>query len=59
VATAIGVWLADPDHLGPGRWQRALAVDGKTLRGVRDTQGRQVHLLAAMDHATRAVLAQR
>jgi hypothetical protein len=35
------------------------AVDGKTLRGARRaTDDRQVHLLAAMDHATRAVLAQ-
>jgi predicted transposase YbfD/YdcC len=36
-----------------------VAVDGKTLRGAKDAQGRQVHLLAAMDHTTRAVLAQR
>jgi hypothetical protein len=28
-------------------------VDGKTLRGAR-RDGRQVHLLAVMDHATRA-----
>jgi len=56
LAAAIGAWLADRDR--PGR-RRAVAVDGKTLRGARDTQGRQVHLLAAMDHATRAVLAQR
>jgi DDE_Tnp_1-associated len=34
-----------------------VAVDGKTLRGAR-RDGRQVHLLAAMEHATRAVLAQ-
>jgi predicted transposase YbfD/YdcC len=33
-------------------------VDGKTLRGARDGSGRQVHLLAAMEHASRAVLAQ-
>jgi hypothetical protein len=33
-------------------------VDGKTLRGAR-RDGRQVHLLAAMDRATRAVVAQR
>jgi hypothetical protein len=59
VATAIGAWLADRDHPGACRRRRALAVDGKTLRGARDTQGRQVHLLAAMDHARRAVLAQR
>jgi Transposase DDE domain len=38
--------------------RRAVAVDGKTLPGARP-DGRQVHLLAAMDHATRAVLAQR
>jgi predicted transposase YbfD/YdcC len=56
LAAAIGAWLAERDH--PGR-RRAVAVDGKTLRGARDTQGRQVHLLAVMDHATRAVLAQR
>jgi hypothetical protein len=36
-------------------------VDGKTLRGARraGAGGRPMHLLAAMDHATRAVLAQR
>ena len=38
-----------------------MAVDGKTLRGAHPPHGdgRPVHLLAAMDHATRAVLAQR
>jgi hypothetical protein len=45
LAAAIGAWLAERDH--PGR-RRAVAVDGKTLRGARDTQGRQVHLLAVM-----------
>jgi predicted transposase YbfD/YdcC len=41
--------------------RRAVAVDGKTLRGAHppDGDGRPVHLLAAMEHATRAVLAQR
>jgi len=51
---------------GPGRQHakhsravaRAVAVDGKTLRGAK-RDGRQVHLLAAMEHATRRVLAQR
>jgi predicted transposase YbfD/YdcC len=57
LAAAIGAWLADRDHLD--RRRRAVAVDGKTLRGASDAQGRQVHLLAAMDHATRTVLAQR
>ena len=61
LAGAIGAWLADQDRAsmptGAGG-RRAVAVDGKTLRGAR-RDGRQVHLLAAMDHATRAVLAQR
>jgi predicted transposase YbfD/YdcC len=55
LATAVGTWLADRD---PPRRRRAVAVDGKTLRGAR-SGGRQVHLLAVMEHATRAVLAQR
>ncbi len=56
LAAVTGAWLADRDR--PGQRRRAVAVDGKTLRGAR-RDGRQVHLLAAMDHATRAVLAQR
>ena len=40
-----------------------MAVDGKTLRGARpqapDGGGRPAHLLACIDHASRAVLAQR
>ena len=55
LAAVIGAWLADRDR--PGQRRRAVAVDGKTLRGAR-RDGRQVHLLAAMDHTTRAVLAQ-
>jgi len=56
LAAVIGAWLSDRDH--PAQRRRAVAVDGKTLRGAK-RDGRQVHLLAAMDHATRAVLAQR
>jgi DDE_Tnp_1-associated len=64
LAAAIGAWLADRDQPGQpgqsGQHRRAVAVDGKTLRGARRAaDGRQAHLLAAMDHATRAVLAQR
>jgi predicted transposase YbfD/YdcC len=67
VAGAIGAWLADRDrHLDgdrgrPAVGRRAVAVDGKTLRGAHlpDGDGRPVHLLAAMDHQRRAVLAQR
>jgi predicted transposase YbfD/YdcC len=66
LAAAVGAWLADRDRdpgpAGAGR-RRAVAVDGKTLRGARpqapDGDGRPVHLLAAMEHASRAVLAQR
>jgi predicted transposase YbfD/YdcC len=55
LAAVLGAWLTDRHR--PGQRRRAVAVDGKTLRGaVRD--GRQVHLLAAMEHTTRAVLAQ-
>jgi predicted transposase YbfD/YdcC len=62
LAAVIGAWLADRDRPGRPSQQhrrRAVAVDGKTLRGAKSHDGRQVHLLAAMDHATRAVLAQR
>jgi predicted transposase YbfD/YdcC len=53
---AIGAWLTDRDR--PDQRRRAVAVDGKTLRGARQG-GQQVHLLAAMEHASRRVLAQR
>jgi predicted transposase YbfD/YdcC len=64
LAGAIGAWLTDRDRAAVVAWagvRRAVAVDGKTLRGAHpaDGDGRPVHLLAAMEHATRAVLAQR
>ena len=59
LATVIGAWLADRDRAGPHQRLRAVAVDGKTLRGAKQHDGRRVHLLAAMDHTSRAVLAQR
>jgi predicted transposase YbfD/YdcC len=63
---AIGAWLAaqqPPSPAGPspppGRSPRgAVAVDGKTLRDSRHYGTAQVHLLAAMDHRSRAVLNQ-
>ena len=71
LAAAVGAWLADRQRHDrgdsaararrrPPQRQRAVAVDGKTLRGAHppDGDGRPVHLLAAMDHATRAVLGQ-
>jgi len=57
----IGAWLDDRDRdRHQRRRRRAVAVDGKTLRGARTPSGdrRPVHLLACMDHTTRAVLAQ-
>jgi len=42
---------------GPGG-RRAIAVDGKTLRGSGDGQQPGFHLLAALDHAHRVVLGQ-
>jgi hypothetical protein len=43
-------------HLDPK--VRALAVDGKTLRGTATPEGQPLHLLAALNHDTRATLAQ-
>jgi predicted transposase YbfD/YdcC len=62
----IGAWLADQQRPAatppppPTRvaWRRAVAVDGKTLRGSGDHRRSPVHLLAAMDHTTGAVLGQ-
>jgi hypothetical protein len=56
---AIGAWLASqqpPSTPHPPR--QAVAVDGKTLCGSGHHPHPQVHLLAVMDHASRAVLAQ-
>jgi hypothetical protein len=61
---AVGTWLARRDRTaaGPdthGDWPRpALAVDGKTVRGARRSDGTQVHLLSAMSEGG-LVLAQR
>jgi predicted transposase YbfD/YdcC len=66
LAAAVGAWLADRDRdrerpRPAASQRRAVAIDGKTLRGARGAgaDGRPAHLLACMDHATRAVLAQR
>jgi len=60
---AIGAWLtAQPPSPAspptPHPWRRAVAVDGKTLRGSGHHPNPPVHLLAVMDHTSRAVLAQ-
>jgi predicted transposase YbfD/YdcC len=65
MAAVVGAWLCDRDRHDrhAQRRRQAICVDGKTLRGARrppaaDGEGRPVHLLAAMDHATRTILAQ-
>jgi predicted transposase YbfD/YdcC len=62
---AIGAWLAaqqpppaNPSPPTPRPPRRAVAIDGKTLRGSGHHGNPQVHLLAVMDHTSRAVLAQ-
>lgn len=61
VDAAVGAWLAEP-VAGPqgGRAPlRAVAVDGKSLRGSRTATRTAAHLLAALAHGERAVIAQR
>ncbi len=62
LATQQPWWAPAPDDGTDGAWQAgsgAVAVDGKTLRGAVDADGRQVHLLAALAHGSGTVLAQR
>jgi hypothetical protein len=64
LAVAVGAWLAERDQEHPrpaASRRRGVAVDGKTLRGARraGADGRPAHLLACMDHTSRAMLAQR
>src|SRR3954452_20310370 len=44
--------------LQPNRRRQVLAIDGKTLRGARPSDGQQTKLLAVLDHAHRLVLTQ-
>ncbi|HUY76321.1 MAG TPA: ISAs1 family transposase [Ktedonobacterales bacterium] len=50
----LGQWFA-PQGLAP---DEALAIDGKTLRGIHGEEIPGVHLVAAFTHQTRLVLAQ-
>ncbi len=43
----------------PGDALRAVAMDGKTLRGSKNAEGQRVHLLSAVDHDQAITLAQR
>ena len=57
----ISGWLAAAAATSTGgvAGLRALAVDGKTVRGAWRPDGSQVHLLSAISHDTGVVLAQR
>jgi DDE_Tnp_1-associated/Transposase DDE domain len=60
----VGGWLAARQPpaaaaAGTATDEEAVAVDGKTLRGAVDANGRRVHLLAALDQQHGTVLAQR
>jgi predicted transposase YbfD/YdcC len=64
--TAVGAWLgarlraAEQGHDHGLRQRRALAVDGKAVRGTRNSSsdGQAVHLLGVIDQQAGAVLAQ-
>jgi predicted transposase YbfD/YdcC len=62
LAAVLAGWLrtrarpADRSH--QPRYRQVIAVDGKTVRGARRADGRQVHLLSALDTSTGIVLAQ-
>jgi predicted transposase YbfD/YdcC len=62
LATVLAGWLnartRQPDTARPRRYRKVIAVDGKTLRGARRDDGRQIHLLSALDTSTGIVLAQ-
>jgi DDE_Tnp_1-associated len=67
VDAVIGAWLAgqataretaERGPAGESPEMVAIAVDGKTVRGATDTEGNQVHLLAAATHQDTLVLGQ-
>jgi hypothetical protein len=58
--TVLGEWLLAQVRIGRVEQHGlAIAVDGKTLRGAMQDDGRAVHLFAAMVHDDGAVVAQR
>jgi len=56
LTTAISVWLASRATSGTSSGRRAIAVDGKALRGSRTTDTAARHVLAACDQASGVVL---
>jgi predicted transposase YbfD/YdcC len=57
LTAAIGVWLAGRAAAGTPAGRRAIAVDGKSLRGSRTADTAAQHVLAACDQNTKTVLA--
>ncbi len=57
---AVCSWITSriPANGVSGTPRRAIAVDGKSLRGARPSGGQAIHLLSAVDHVTGAVVAQ-
>ncbi|MGW5667447.1 ISAs1 family transposase [Micromonospora sp. NPDC003776] len=61
LGTVLAGWLRTRTPVDVSRLRRyrtVIAIDGKTLRGARTDDGRQVHLLSALDTGTGVVLAQ-
>jgi hypothetical protein len=61
VSSVLAGWLrarTPQVNARPRRFRTVIAVDGKTLRGARLADGRQMHLLSALDTSTGIVLAQ-
>ncbi|MEU2616529.1 ISAs1 family transposase [Micromonospora sp. NPDC007271] len=61
LGTVLAGWLRTRSPVAvsrPRRYRTVIAIDGKTLRGARTGDGRQVHLLSALDTTTGIVLAQ-
>ncbi|SCE97202.1 Transposase DDE domain-containing protein [Micromonospora viridifaciens] len=57
LTAAVSGWLASRTIATPSAGRRAIAVDGKALRGSRTTSTPARHVLAACDQATGVVLA--
>ena len=57
LTAAVGAWLAGRTPPGEPAGRRAIAVDGKSLRGSRTAKTAAQHVLAACDQTTGVVLA--
>jgi predicted transposase YbfD/YdcC len=55
---AVGAWVSAQLAARRTAGRRVIAVDGKTVRGARTSDGTAPHLLACLDHGTGVVLAQ-